>query len=88
MRGERAAAEDLIPQVAEAFCADDDLVVREAGRLREGPLALPSAVAAAGAMIVLGEPGAGKTSVLTQLTDRLPRVVVDAWDGESDAYLG
>ncbi|MEV6808049.1 hypothetical protein [Streptomyces sp. NPDC051132] len=86
VRGERAAAEDLIPQVAEAFRPDDDDVVRESGRLRAGALALPSVVAAAGAMIVLGEPGAGKTSVLTQLTERLPRVV-DAWDGDSDACL-
>ncbi|XUM02945.1 hypothetical protein ACQ86F_05340 [Streptomyces venezuelae ATCC 10712] len=86
VRGERAAAEDLIPQIAEAFRPDDDDVVRESGRLCAGALALPSVVAATGAMIVLGEPGAGKTSVLTQLTDRLPRVV-DAWDGDSDACL-
>ncbi|MFD9568283.1 hypothetical protein ACFWBI_00370 [Streptomyces sp. NPDC059982] len=86
VRGDRAAAEDLIPRLAEAFRADDDDVVREAGRLREGALALPSVVVAAGAMIVLGEPGAGKTSVLTQLTYQLPRVV-DAWDGNSDACL-
>ncbi|PBC45342.1 hypothetical protein CJ177_46375 [Rhodococcus sp. ACPA1] len=43
-------------------------------------------VAAAGAMVVLGEPGAGKTSVLTELTSALPRVV-DLWGGESDACL-
>jgi hypothetical protein len=53
VRGERVAAEDLIVQAAEAFRADDDDVVVDAGRLRQGVLALPAVVAAAGAMIVL-----------------------------------
>ncbi|MGW1597217.1 hypothetical protein [Streptomyces sp. NPDC002343] len=86
VRGERVAAEDLIVQAAEAFRADDDDVVMDAGRLRQGVLALPAVVAAAGAMIVLGEPGAGKTSVLKQLTKELPRVS-DTWSGDSDACL-
>ncbi|MFF6998962.1 hypothetical protein ACFY93_28970 [Streptomyces sp. NPDC008313] len=86
VRGERVAAEDLIVQAAEAFRADDDDVVMDAGRLRQGALALPAVVAAAGAMVVLGEPGAGKTSVLKQLTNGLPRVF-DTWSGDSDACL-
>lgn len=86
VRGERLAAEDLIVQAAEAFRADDDDVVMEAGLLRQGALALPAVVAAAGAMVVLGEPGAGKTSVLKQLTDELP-CVFDTWAGGSDACL-
>ncbi|MGW2953722.1 hypothetical protein [Streptomyces eurythermus] len=86
VRGERVAAEDLIVQAAEAFRPDDDDVVVDAGRLRQGVLALPAVVAAAGAMVVLGEPGAGKTSVLKQLTRELPRVY-DTWRGDSDACL-
>ncbi|CAL9325619.1 hypothetical protein SUDANB180_00241 [Streptomyces sp. enrichment culture] len=35
---------------------------------------------------MLGEPGAGKTSVLKQLTSELPRVH-DTWSGDSDACL-
>ncbi|KUF12883.1 hypothetical protein [Streptomyces silvensis] len=45
-----------------------------------------SAVAAAGAMVVLGEPGAGKTSMLEDPTGGPPRVV-DAWGAEVDACL-
>ncbi|MFF9000443.1 hypothetical protein ACF1GW_13680 [Streptomyces achromogenes] len=86
VRGERVAADDLIVQAAEAFRPDDDDVVGDAGRLRQGVLALPAVVAAAGAMVVLGEPGAGKTSVLKQLTRELPRVY-DTWSGDSDACL-
>lgn len=58
----------------------------EIERLSEGVLAQPSVVAAAGAMVVLGEPGAGKTSVLRQLTASLPRLA-DTWDQRSDACL-
>ncbi|MFJ6842481.1 NACHT domain-containing protein [Streptomyces griseoluteus] len=86
IRGAHAAAEDSIPRVAEAFRTGDDDVATHAGQLREGALALPSVVAGAGAMIVLGEPGAGKTSVLKHLTDMLPRVV-DRWDPSVDACL-
>lgn len=85
IRGEHATAEVLIPQ-AEAFRAGDEDVATEIEQLREGALALPSVVAAAGAMVVLGEPGAGKTSVLTHLTNMLPRIG-DAWDGNADACL-
>ncbi|OKJ94503.1 hypothetical protein AMK26_32245 [Streptomyces sp. CB03234] len=56
VRGE-GTAQDLIPQVTEAFHTDDDDVVTETEQLREGAFALPSVVAVAGAMIVLGEPG-------------------------------
>ncbi|MFJ4823067.1 hypothetical protein ACIP5L_07265 [Streptomyces bacillaris] len=73
-------------QAAEAFRADDEDVVMDAGRLRRGALALPSVVAAAGAMVVLGEPGAGKTSVLKQLTNELPHVF-DTWNRDVDACL-
>ncbi len=85
VRGERAAAADLIVQPGEAFRADDD-VVMDAGGFRHGALALPSVVAAAGAMVVLGEPGAGKTSVLKQLTQEVPRIF-DTWSGDSSACL-
>ncbi len=77
---------DWIPQASEAFRTNGEDVVTAVERLREGALALPSVVAAAGAMVVLGEPGAGKTSVLTHLTNMLPRVM-DAWDGDTDACL-
>ncbi|WP_151478237.1 hypothetical protein [Streptomyces albicerus] len=70
----------------EAFRSGDEEVVTEGAGLREGALALPSVVAAAGATVVLGEPGAGKTSVLEDLTDGLPRVV-DSWAGDTDACL-
>ncbi|MFJ5219997.1 hypothetical protein ACIP98_35550 [Streptomyces sp. NPDC088354] len=80
------ATEDLIPRATEAFRAGDDEVVGEAGRLEEGALTRPSVVMTAGAMVVLGEPGAGKTSVLTHLTDDLPRVA-DIWDSETHACL-
>ncbi|MGI5277010.1 NACHT domain-containing protein [Streptomyces rochei] len=86
IRGAHATAEDSIPRVTEAFRTGDDDVVTEVERLREGALALPAVIAAAGAMVVLGEPGAGKTSVLRHLTNLLPRVV-DTWDPATDACL-
>ncbi|MEV4876860.1 hypothetical protein [Streptomyces cyaneofuscatus] len=86
VRGEQVAAEDLIVQAAEAFRVDDEIVVMDAEHLRQGALALPAVVAAAGAMVVLGEPGAGKTSVLKQLTNGLPHVF-DTWSRGSDACL-
>ncbi|MEU6837390.1 hypothetical protein ABZ941_19295 [Streptomyces rubiginosohelvolus] len=86
VRGEQLAAEDLIVQAADAFRADDENVVMDAEHLRQGALALPAVVAAAGAMVVLGEPGAGKTSVLKQLTNGLPHVL-DTWSRDSDACL-
>ncbi|MDW8806256.1 hypothetical protein P1P68_16060 [Streptomyces scabiei] len=86
IRGVHATAEDSIPRVTEAFRTGDDDVVTEVEGLREGALALPSVVAAAGATVVLGEPGAGKTSVLRHLTNMLPRVV-DTWDPSADACL-
>ncbi len=49
-------------------------MVTEVERLREGALALPSVIATAGAMVVLGEPGAGKTSVLRHLTNKRGQV--------------
>ncbi|MCI4044021.1 hypothetical protein [Streptomyces sp. TRM75563] len=86
IRGAHAIAEDSIPRVAEAFRTGDDDVVVEGGRLRDGALALPAVVAADGAMVVLGEPGAGKTSVLRHLVKTLPRVM-DTWDPSTDACL-
>jgi hypothetical protein len=70
----------------EAFRVDDEDVITEPAAVREGMLALPSAVAAAGAMVVLGEPGAGKTSMLESLTTGLPRVL-DSWERNADACL-
>jgi hypothetical protein len=60
-----------MPLATEAFRAGGEAVITEPEGLGEGVLALPSVVSAAGAMVVLGEPGAGKTSVLADLTDAL-----------------
>ncbi|GGU11787.1 hypothetical protein GCM10010256_84050 [Streptomyces coeruleorubidus] len=86
VRGASTTAEDLIPLATEAFRVDDEDVITEPAAVREGVLALPSAVAAAGAMVVLGEPGAGKTFMLEALTTGLPRVL-DSWERNADACL-
>ncbi|MFE5374002.1 hypothetical protein [Streptomyces mirabilis] len=86
VRGGSATAEDLIPLAHEAFRVGDEEVVTEGAGLHDGVLAWPSVVASAGAMVVLGEPGAGKTSLLEDLTEGLPRVV-EAWGGTIDACL-
>jgi len=86
VRGGSTTAEDLIPLAHEAFRVDDEEVVTECSSLRDGVLAWPSVVAAAGAMVVLGEPGAGKTSLLEDLTKGLPRVE-ESWEGEADTCL-
>lgn len=86
VRGRSATAEDLISLSSDTYRASDEDLVTESSELREGVLASPSAVAAAGAMVILGEPGSGKTSMLKVLTDGLPRVL-DAWDGVTDACL-
>ena len=80
------ATEDPILRTVDAFRSRDEEIIVDAKRLQAGALALPSVVAASGAVVVLGEPGAGKTSVLVDLTSELPRVG-DCWDGESDACL-
>ncbi|NED78748.1 hypothetical protein G3I76_01370, partial [Streptomyces sp. SID11233] len=57
-------------------------------QLDEGALVSPSVVAASGAMVVLGEPGVGKTSVLTSLVEGLPRLEeVWEWEGGEDACV-
>ncbi|MFC9355153.1 NACHT domain-containing protein [Rhodococcus sp. NPDC057014] len=78
--------EDLVARGESTFRSHSEEVVTDLGNLREGVLTLPSVVAKSGAMVVLGEPGAGKTSVLNDLTSKLPRVV-ESWDGLSDACL-
>ncbi|MEV0116295.1 hypothetical protein AB0H77_24095 [Streptomyces sp. NPDC050844] len=86
VRGGSAQANDLTPLTNEAFRTGHEELITEEASLRDGALALPSVVAAAGAMVVLGEPGAGKTSVLRSLAATLPPVG-DTWDGDTDACL-
>lgn len=78
--------ENPILHAVDAFRSRDEEIIVDTERLQVGALALPSAVAASGAMVVLGEPGAGKTSVLVDLTSGLPRLE-NFWDGKSDACL-
>lgn len=86
IRGEHAAAEEWVPRESEAFRAEQQQVAIDPKRLSEGDLAPPEVIAATGAMVVLGEPGAGKTSVLKSLTDAVPRVT-GIWEEDSDACL-
>ncbi|MEV4615673.1 hypothetical protein AB0K43_24230 [Kitasatospora sp. NPDC049258] len=65
------------------FSDEAPAVVEDPAALTEDSLATPQVVAAAGMMVLLGEPGAGKTAVLTELTASLPRLV-EPWSGESD----
>ncbi|MFJ5609306.1 NACHT domain-containing protein [Streptomyces sp. NPDC093221] len=85
VRGE-GASDDLIPLANAAFRPDFEQLATDSVALCAGALALPRNVTEAGAMVVLGEPGAGKTSLLRNLTTGLPRVT-DHWRGESDACL-
>lgn len=86
VRGGNDPGKELFAAEDGAFRTEGQDVVVEAGRLTEGVLASPSVVAASGAMVVLGEPGAGKTSVLAGLVEGLPRVE-EAWEGDADACV-
>ncbi|MEV6060888.1 hypothetical protein AB0L62_12890 [Nocardia asteroides] len=78
--------QDLISRDLGAFRRSDEEVVADDSKLTDGVLASASVVARAGAMVVLGEPGAGKTSFLAERIKDLPELV-DGWDGRGDCYL-
>ncbi|MEW2290544.1 hypothetical protein [Streptomyces sp. NPDC047841] len=86
VRGGSGPERDLFTADDGAFRVDGQGLVTEVSQLDEGALASPSVVAASGAMVVLGEPGAGKTSVLTGLVEGLPRLE-EAWEGGEDACV-
>lgn len=85
IRGE-ATTDDLSPLTGGAFRPGHEELVTEEDELGKGALAMPHVVSAFGAMVVLGEPGAGKTSVLRDLTEGMA-YVENAWDGSSHACL-
>ncbi|MCC3332976.1 hypothetical protein [Nocardia abscessus] len=78
--------QDLISRDLGAFRRSDEEVVADDSELTDGVLASASVVARAGAMVVLGEPGAGKTSLLAERIKDLPKLV-DGWDGRGDCCL-
>lgn len=69
-----ATESDPPPSETEAFRNDFDHVVFGCGQQDGGVHARPEDLVESGALVVLGEPGAGKTSVLKQITTHL-----DAW---------
>ncbi|WP_042379923.1 hypothetical protein [Streptacidiphilus melanogenes] len=69
---------------ADGFGDEAPALQTDSAALKEGDLALPETVAAAGAMVLLGEPGGGKTSVLAALTADIPQLA-GTWTGEADA---
>jgi len=69
---------------ADGFSDEAPALATDPSNLREGDLARPETVAAAGVMVLLGEPGGGKTSVLAALTADIPPLA-GTWAGESDA---
>ncbi|MGA6205470.1 NACHT domain-containing protein [Nocardia testacea] len=86
VRGDEATEQDLISRDIGAFRPSDENVVAHSSELTEGALASASVIAGAGAMVVLGEPGAGKTSLLAERSKDLPELL-DRWDGRSDRCL-
>ncbi|MBQ0849331.1 hypothetical protein J8N05_14070 [Streptomyces sp. BH-SS-21] len=86
IRGENVKTDEIAHLSGEGLRPDYEDLITDGVNLRDGALAPPAVVAAAGAMVVLGEPGAGKTSVLEDLTSDLPRVG-DAWGRDADACL-
>ncbi|MGN2641034.1 NACHT domain-containing protein [Nocardia takedensis] len=78
--------QDLITRDIGAFRPSDEHVVADTSELTEGALAAASVIAAAGAMVVLGEPGAGKTSLLAERSKDLPELL-EGWDGRTDRCL-
>ncbi|MFD9552506.1 NACHT domain-containing protein [Nocardia salmonicida] len=86
VRGTRTTPDNLIAPFADTFRSPDQDIVTDAEGLSVGVLTIPALVADAGALAILGEPGAGKTSVLTTLTAALPHLDAD-WDPDTDACL-
>ncbi|WP_021592216.1 NACHT domain-containing protein [Actinomadura welshii] len=70
----------------EAFRSDSDHVAFGYPQQDDETYARPEDLVESGALVVLGEPGAGKTSVLEQITARLVPIV-DSWNGDEDSCL-
>ncbi|MFB7048717.1 NACHT domain-containing protein [Streptomyces microflavus] len=86
IRSENALMQDMAALQSEPFRSGVEAMAADGEALSAGALARPEVVSAVGAMVVLGEPGAGKTSMLRGLTSTLPRVE-DIWDQAFDGCL-
>ncbi|WLW52065.1 NACHT domain-containing protein [Streptomyces sp. YU58] len=75
VRADATPDEDLFPLDEEGFLGSEHLAAPGGAEATVGALVAPSDVARAGATVLLGEPGAGKTSVFRSLVRGLP-----AWD--------
>jgi Mg-chelatase subunit ChlI len=68
------------PLDVDGFLDSSAAVASSADNLTSGTLIAPAVAARAGALVLLGEPGVGKTTVFGGLTEGLPDL--------DDAYLG
>ncbi|MEW2471767.1 hypothetical protein AB0919_43410 [Streptomyces sp. NPDC046994] len=86
VRGSGDPDGDLFELEAGFLDEDPDLVATPS-ELVPGALAMPSVVAESGVMVLLGEPGAGKTSTFITLVDGLPRLTAPEELGNSGSCV-
>jgi hypothetical protein len=78
VRADISPAEDLFPLDDDGFLGSDHVLAPPGSEATVGALVAPGDVACEGATVLLGEPGAGKTSVFRSLVEGVPM-----WDDPS-----
>ncbi|MEU6012105.1 hypothetical protein [Streptomyces sp. NPDC047453] len=78
VRADSTPDEDLFPLDDDGFLGSDHVFTPPGSKATAGALVAPGDIAREGATVLLGEPGAGKTSVFRSLVEGLPM-----WDDPS-----
>ncbi|WP_327674124.1 NACHT domain-containing protein [Kitasatospora sp. NBC_00458] len=84
VRHESSPEGDLFPLDDDGFLGSDHLFALSVSEAPTGALVSPDEVAQEGATVLLGEPGAGKTSVFSSVVDGLPVLDEPFGGGEED----
>ncbi|MFE0521194.1 NACHT domain-containing protein [Streptomyces sp. NPDC058954] len=86
VRGSRDPDGDLV-ELETGFLDETPDLVTAPSELVSGALAMPGIIAESGVMVLLGEPGAGKTSTFMTIVDGLPRLQDPGEFGDQDSCV-